>query len=99
LEIYWPLWTIFFAPSAVCALLATWFSGATERRDAVLILGVFFVLILIAIEIEWVLDPYIGRYGFWPLLGAFAILSAIFFAIALVARVRRANEGLPHRAP
>jgi hypothetical protein len=35
LEIYWPLWTVFFAPSALCALLATWFSGATERRDAV----------------------------------------------------------------
>jgi hypothetical protein len=92
LEIYWPLWTIFFAPSAICALLATWFSGATERRDAVMMLGVFLVLILITIEIGSVLDPYIGRYGFWSLLGEFAILSAIFFAIAQVARVRMSRR-------
>jgi hypothetical protein len=67
-----------------------------------MMLGGCFGLILIAIEIEWVFDPYIirGRYGFWMyLLGAFAILSTIFFAIAQVARVRRANERLPRRAP
>ena len=100
LVIYWPLWTILFAPSAICALLATWFSRATEPRDAAIMLGVYVVLILVAIEIEWVFDPYIirGRYGFWMyLLGAFAILSAIFLAIAQVARVRRANEPQRHQ--
>jgi hypothetical protein len=95
LEIYWPLWTIIFAPSAICALLATWFSGVTNRRGTAMMLGVCFVLILIAIESLWALDPYIGRYEFWPLLGAFAILSANFFAIARFAGVRPANEHLP----
>jgi hypothetical protein len=99
LEVYWPLWTIFFAPSAICALLASWFSGVTQRRDAVVMLGVFFALILITIEIGWVFDPYIGRHGFWPLLGAFVILSAIFFWLALAARARRANEGLLVKHP
>jgi len=97
LQIYWPLWTVFFASSAICALLATWFSGATRRRDAIIMLGVFLGLILIATEIEWTLDAYIGRYGFWPLLSALAILGAMFFAIGQVARVRRANEPLPVR--
>src|SRR5262245_31772482 len=95
LEIYWPLWTIFFAPSAICALLATWFSRATGRRDAARMLGVCFVLILVAIEIAWALDSYGPR----ALLGAIAIPSSIFFAIALVVRVRRANDPLPDRAP
>lgn len=99
LQIYWPLWTVFFAPSAICALLANWFSGATGRRDAVIMLGVFLGLILIAIEIQWTLDAYIGRYGFWPLLSALTILGAMFFAIGQVARVRRANEPLPVRVP
>jgi positive regulator of sigma E activity len=86
---------IIFAPSAICALLATWFSGVTDRRDTAMMLGVCLVLILIAIEFLWPLDPYIGRYEFWLLLGAFAILSANFFAIARFARVRPANEHLP----
>jgi hypothetical protein len=95
LEIYWPLWTVFFAPSAICALFATWFSRATERRDAATMLGSFLALILMAIEIEWALDRYIGQYGFWTFVVAFAILSAIFLAIARVARMRRTNERLP----
>jgi archaellum biogenesis protein FlaJ (TadC family) len=56
------------------------------------------VLILIAIEMVAALDPK-GRYSFWPHLGAFAILSAIFFVIARVARVRRAKERLRPRTP
>jgi len=74
LEIYWPLWSTFFAPSAISALLA------------------FLLLILVAIEIAWVLDPYIGRKGSWFLLGAFAFLSTVFVAIAMVARVRRRQD-------
>ena len=34
LIIYWPFWTIIFAPSASSALLATWFSSATERSSS-----------------------------------------------------------------
>ena len=98
LIIYWPFWTIIFAPSASSALLATWFSRATERRGAAMMLGAFLILILIAIEMAGALDPK-GRHSFWPHLGAFAILSAIFFAIAQVARVRRAKERFRPRTP
>jgi hypothetical protein len=42
LEICWPLWTIFFAPSAICALFGAWFSGVTHRRDTAMMLGVCF---------------------------------------------------------
>jgi hypothetical protein len=98
LIIYWPFWTIIFAPSASSALLATWFSRSTEQRGAAMMLGAFFVLILIAIEMVGAFDPN-GRHSFWPHLGAFAILSAIFFAIAQVARVRRAKERFPPRTP
>ena len=31
LVIYWPLWTILFAPSAICALLATRFSAQRNQ--------------------------------------------------------------------
>src|SRR5437660_12118763 len=34
LEIYWPLWTAFFAPSAIFALLACWYSHPSTRRAA-----------------------------------------------------------------
>ena len=89
LEIYWPLWSDFFAPSAISALLATWLSRLTKGKAAAVLLGAFLLLILAAIEIAWVLDPYIGRKGPWFLLGAFAFLSTVFVAIALVARVHR----------
>jgi hypothetical protein len=89
LEIYWPLWSVFFAPCAISALLATWLSRLTKGKVAALLLGEFLLLILAAIEIAWVLDPYIGRKGPWFLLGAFAFLSTVFVAIAMVVRVRR----------
>jgi len=56
------------------------------------LLGAFLLLILAAIEIAWVLDPYIGRKGPWFPLGAFAFLSTVFVAIAMVARVRRRQD-------
>jgi len=88
LEIYWPLWSVFFTPSAISALLATWLSRLTKGKAAAVLLGAFLLLILAAIEIAWVLDPYIGRRAPWFLLGAFAFLSTVFVAIAMVARVR-----------
>jgi hypothetical protein len=88
LEIYWPLWSVFFAPSAISALLATWLSRLTKGKEAAMLLGAFLLLILTAIEIAWVLDPYIGRRAPWFLLGAFTFLSTVFVAIAMVARVR-----------
>src|SRR5215831_4098327 len=89
LEIYWPLWSVFFAPSAISALLATWLSRLTKGNAAAVLLGAFLLVILAAIEIAWVLDPYIGREGPWFLLGAFTFLSTVFVAITMVARVRR----------
>ena len=91
LEIYWPLWSAFFAPSAIFALLATWLSRLTKGKEAAVLLGAFLLLILAAID-AWVLDPYIGRKGPWFLLGAFAFLSTVFVAIAMVARVRRRQD-------
>ena len=88
LEIYWPLWSVFFTPSAISALLATWLSRLTKGKAAAVLLGAFLLLILAAIEIAWVLDPYIGRKAPWFLLGAFAFLSTVFVAIAMVARIR-----------
>jgi len=92
LEIYWPLWSAFFAPSAIFALLATWLSRLTKGKEAAVLLGTFLLLILAAMEIAWVLDPYIGRKGPWFPLGAFAFLSTVFVAIAMVARVRRRQD-------
>jgi hypothetical protein len=79
LEIYWPLRSVFFAPSAISALLATWLSSLTKAKGVAPLLGVFLPLILAAIEIAWVLDPYI----------AFAFLSKVIVAIAMVVGVRR----------
>jgi len=85
LEMYWSLWSVYFAPSAISALLATWLSRLTKGKEAAVLLGAFLLLILAAID-AWVLDPYIGRKGPWFLLGAFAFLSTVFLAIAMVAR-------------
>ena len=85
LEMYWSLWSVYFAPSAISALLATWLSRLTKGKEAAVLLGAFLLLILAAID-AWVLDPYIGRKGPWFLLGAFACLGTVFLAIAMVAR-------------
>ena len=83
MEIYWPLWSVFFAPRL---------SRLTKGKEAAVLLGAFLLLILAAIEIAWVLDPYIGRKRPWFLSGAFAFLSTVFVAIAMVARVRRRQD-------
>ena len=33
LEIYWPLWSVFFAPGAISALLATWLSRVAKQTN------------------------------------------------------------------
>ena len=77
----------------ISALLATWLSRLTKGKEAAVLLGAFLLVILAAIEIAWVLDPYIGRKGPWFLLDAFAFLNPVFVAIAM-ARVRR-RQGQP----
>jgi hypothetical protein len=78
LELYWPLWTFFFAPSAISALLACWFSHPLTWRDATALLGVYLFLMLVAIEIGWALDPQ----QFLFLVGEFALLTMIFLVMA-----------------
>jgi hypothetical protein len=77
LRMYWPLWTVFYAPSAMLALLACWYSRPLLPRHATVLLGFYLFLILVAIEIAFVLDAQ-------PLfnVGEFALLSVIFLAIA-----------------
>lgn len=77
LEIYWPLWAVFFAPSAMLALLACRYARSLMPRDAAKLLGSYLVFILVAIEIAWVLDAQLLL-----LAGEFVGLSAIFLTTA-----------------
>jgi len=82
LDLAWPGETIAFAPSAICALLACWFSRPLTQRDATALLGVYlFLIIFVPIGVKWALGPYIGQ-GLWFLVGVVALLSTIFFAMA-----------------
>src|SRR5262249_3141216 len=95
LDLAWPLETIFFAPSAICALLACWFSRPLTRRDATALLGVYlFLIIFVPIGATWALGPYLGQ-GFWFLVGELALLSTIFFAMAYVKRVAKSEQHDP----
>ncbi len=92
LDLAWPVETIAFAPSAICALLACWFSRPLTRRDATALLGVYlFLIIFVPIGLKWALDPYIGP-GLWFLVGVLALLSTIFFAMAYVKRVAKGEQ-------
>ena len=55
-------------------------------------LGVYLFLMLVAIEVAWALDPYVGFLGFWFLIGQFALLSMIFLAIAYVKRTAKGEQ-------
>ena len=88
LEIYWPLWVVFNAPSAMLALLACWYARPLMPTDAAELLGYYLALMIVAIEIALVLDAQ-------PLflVGEFAGLSAIFLAIA---HWKRTANGVRH---
>jgi hypothetical protein len=88
LEIYWPLWSIFYAPAAVTALLAAWYSGLSLRHTAAL-LGAFLVLILLVVETTWLtfaVRPHAERFGQEMLLGELVFLTGAFFVAASVCR-------------
>ena len=92
LDLAWPVETIALAPSAICALLACWFSRPLTRRDATALLGVYlFLIIFVPIGLKWALGPYIGP-GLWFLVGVLALLSTIFFAMAYVKRVAKGEQ-------
>jgi hypothetical protein len=85
LQIHWPFQTIFYAPAAVAALLATWYSRL-PRGDAAWLL--IFFLGVILLMMEW-------DYATWelrkPSLVVFLVLLAIGFFIA--ARICRKRAG------
>jgi hypothetical protein len=93
LELYWPLWTVFFAPSAISALLACWFSRPWTRRDASVLLAAYLFLILVAIEIGWALDG-----GLFFLVGAFALLTVLFLVMAYWERRQPRHRPSDHQA-
>jgi hypothetical protein len=76
LEFYWPLWTTFFAPSAIFALVACWFSRPLNPRDAAALLGVYLLLVLFMLEVAWALDLRLAS-----VVGEF-VLGAIFMGAA-----------------
>jgi hypothetical protein len=82
LEIYWPLWTIFYAPAAVAALLAAWFSGL-QGRAASWLLVFFLAVIGLTVEATYILDPRDGAT--WLLLETL-LLASIFVVIAQTCR-------------
>jgi len=85
LQIYWPLWTVFFSPAAVTALLACWYSRVSGSGAAKL-LGAFLLIIIIAMEVTVLMDRHIARYFPWWLLGELATLTAVFFWAAHTCR-------------
>jgi hypothetical protein len=90
LEIYWPLWAVFYSPSAMLALLACWYARPLRPRDATALLGSYLALMIVAIEIAWVLDAH-------PLflVGDFVGLSVIFLAMA---HWKRTANGVRHNS-
>jgi hypothetical protein len=78
---HWPLQTIFYAPAAVAALLATWYS-ARSSRDAIFLL--IFFLGVILLMMEW-------DYGSWELLKPSTLIIALLLAIGffITARICR----------
>jgi hypothetical protein len=91
-DLFWPLWTIFYSPTAASALLACWFSRPSTRKSAISLLGLYLILILVAIQIAWVIDANLSY-----VLGAFVLLGAIFFAMA--GWKRAANSALDNSSP
>jgi hypothetical protein len=88
LKMYWPLWTTFFAPSAISALLACWFSRPSTQIDAIRLLGLCLFLILLTVQIELIIDA-----SLYFVFGAFALLSTIFL---VVSSRKRAAAGAHH---
>ena len=90
LQLYWPLWTASFAPSAMLALLACWYARPVTPRDAAALLGSYLALMIVAIQIAWLLDAQALL-----LVGEFAGLGAIFLAMA---HGKRTANGVRHGA-
>jgi hypothetical protein len=85
-EIYWPLWTIFYAPAAIAALLAAWSSGLQGRATS-LLLCLFLALIVVAMEPSYLYDAQGPQ-----LLIELLLLAGIFVVVAQVCRVWRTRN-------
>ena len=72
-ELYWPLWSAFYAPLILCALIAAGTSQMPAGR-AVGLLWAFLALILAVMEVSFILDIH------WTILIVeWTVLSAVFF--------------------
>src|SRR5262245_52001770 len=90
---FWIGYTMFYSPAVVAALLAAWYSRVPVRRAPVL-LALF--LALITAMVQWTLLQRTG--GGSLLIGELAILSIVFFAIALMCRFRLYRQESCHPA-
>ena len=81
-------YSMFYSPAVAAALLAAWYSRVPPRRAPVL-LALF--LALITATVQWTLVQRTG--GGSLLIGELAILSVVFFAIALMCRSRLYRRG------
>jgi hypothetical protein len=63
LKIDWPFSVVLYAPSAVAALLAAWYSKLS-LRDAALLLGAFLTLLLTVMQVASPMPAYIGGLVF-----------------------------------
>ncbi len=54
-ELYWPLWSVFYAPIAIVAIVVAWLTRLPTYKQATL-LWLFFLMTLTALEISFCLD-------------------------------------------
>jgi hypothetical protein len=90
-EIYWPVWSILYAPLAICALIAVWTSPlpAASARG---MLWMFLPILIIAMELHFVSD-FDDSPGVW--LGK---IIAVWFGIgALFVWLTRRRGGFGGR--
>ncbi|MCY2987153.1 MAG: hypothetical protein NTY19_04695 [Planctomycetota bacterium] len=82
-ELYWPLWAGGYAPVAITAVISVWRSGLPEGPQVALLWG-YLVVIFTCMEVSFLLDID------WPtVLAEWALLAAVFFAIARAWREHR----------
>ena len=82
-HLYWPLWSVFYAPVAVAAVVATYRSRLPAGPQTALLWGCW-VVILLCVEVSFWLDIH------WTvLLFKWGLLSASFFAVAHIWREHR----------
>jgi hypothetical protein len=78
-QLYWPLWSLFYAPVAFAALVAALCSGVAPRSKKAGLLWASFILILASMEVSFALDVELP-----VLLVEWVVLAAAFFGAGAV---------------